>query len=113
MMLELVRKLEPARIVSVSVKVCKHFIHAAELSRQHLLNLIVVKIGQNALCPCGELDFDFKSCLVSSEVVRIAQPGKKLVLDIPGRPKAVQVEASGADLPLAQILKANFAIHTL
>src|SRR5580698_5153821 len=112
-MLELVAELEPARVIGVSVKVCEHLIHAAELGRQHFLDLIVVEIGENALCPCGELDFDIQRRLVSREVVRIAQPGKELVLYIPRRPQAVQVEASRSDLTLAQILEANLAIHTL
>src|SRR6185437_11157492 len=61
----------------------------------------------------GELDFDIQRCLVSGEMVRIAQAGKELVLDIPGRPQAVEVEASGADLTLAQVFKLNLASHTL
>src|SRR5215472_3033877 len=108
-MLELVGKLEPARVIRVRVKVCQHLIHAAELGRQHLLNLIVAEIGENAVCPCGEFDLDIECLLVSGEMVCIAQPGKELVLDIPRRPQAVQVEASGADLTLAQIFKTNLA----
>src|SRR6185437_10455549 len=112
-MLVLVRELEPARVVGVGVKICEHFIHAAEFRRQHFLNLIAIEIGENAFRPAGELDLDVEGLLVSSQMVGIAQTGEELVLDIPGRPEAVKVEAAGSNLTLAEILIANLASHAL
>src|ERR1700753_3832518 len=109
-MLELVGELEPAGIIGVDVEIGEAFVHAAELGGEHLLNLIVVEGGEDFFDPGGELDFDVEGGAVSSEAVGVAQSGEELVFDIPGGPEAVEVEAAGANLTLAQILEADLAV---
>src|SRR2546423_432155 len=93
-MIEAVRKIEPALITSISVEFSQRFGHTAELSAEHFLQLRVIELGENPFSPGGELNLDFERGAVASIAVSVAQARKGFVQDIPGRPEAVEIKTA-------------------
>src|ERR1700748_2509627 len=112
-MFELVGELEPAGIVGIGVEIGEDFVHATELGGEHALDLLVVEIGEDVLGPSGELDFDVERGAVAGELVGVAQSGEELVLDVPWRPEAVEVEVAGVGFAFATLLESDLAVDAL
>src|SRR5262249_17240534 len=82
-MFELASKHNPSNISRVSVKIRQHFGHATEFGVQHPLQLCLVELGKNVLCPRGKLDFELESNTIARVTIRVAQSGIILVQHIP------------------------------
>ena len=82
-MVELVRQRQPPSVAGVGVQVREHFVHAAELGVEHLLELGIAQARQNALGPLREPDFHVERGAVACVSKRVAQPGVRLVQGVP------------------------------
>ena len=92
MMIEVVRKIQPALVAGVGIKIGEHFVHAAKLSVEHLLSLGFIKFGKNRFGPRGKLDLQFQRGAVAGEAVSVSQPRVGLVQGVPGRPETVEIK---------------------
>ena len=76
-----------------------------------MLDLFVIQRREDLLNPPGKPYFHVERSAIASKPIGVAQAGKDLVLNVPGRPQAVQIEAARADHTLAQLFEALFAIN--
>ncbi|MBA7701557.1 hypothetical protein ES703_110297 [subsurface metagenome] len=97
---ELIRKVQPALVPRVRIKVDHDLVHASKLGVQHTLYLACIERRENAFRPFGELDFEFQSLLIPCVAIGIPEAGVRLMQGVPRRPQAVQVEAGGFDFSL-------------
>ena len=72
LVLELVGEPQPALVPGVAVEVRQHFVHAAGLRVQHVLDLGVVEPREDALRPPGEFLFHGERGAVAGEAIGIA-----------------------------------------
>ena len=99
-MVEVMRKIQPAFVTGVGIKIGKHFIHAAEFSVEHLLSLRFVELQQNAFRPRRKLCLDFERGAIARVPVSIAQSRERFVQRVPGRPHAVEIKRTRANISL-------------
>src|SRR5262249_48881390 len=92
-MIEAGREIEPTLVARIGVEIGHHFVHSPELSVEHLLQLRLVKLGENPFGPGGVLDLYFERRAIARVAVSVAQPRVGLVQHIPWRPETVQIEA--------------------
>ena len=107
--LEAVGQAEPAVVAGVGPEVDEDLVHAPELGAEHLLDLRVVELGQDAFGPGREARLDLEGRPVAGEAVGVAQAGEDLVLDVPRRPHAVEVEPGRADVPRRDLVVKGLA----
>ena len=96
--IEAVRQRQPTLIARVGIEVGEHLDHSSELRVEHPLGLCVVKLGKDPFGPLGKSDLQLQRGPIARVAVRVAQPGKSLVQNVPGRPQTVQIEAAGANI---------------
>lgn len=89
---------EPAFIAGVGVEVGEGFVDAAEFAGEHLLELVLGEWGEEGVCPGGEFGGDVEGLGVAGAAVGVAEAREEFVLDVPGRPHAVEIEGGGADV---------------
>ena len=68
---ELIRKVQPAFVPRVRIKVDHDLVHATKLGVQHTLYLACIEGRENAFRPFGELDFEFQSLLTACVAIGI------------------------------------------
>ena len=82
------RKLEILLIAGDCIEVRQDFIHAAVLSIEHLLHLLIRKTCDDAVTPVSQLEHHLAGLLIARDQPGVAQSGKSLVEVIPGHPFA-------------------------
>ena len=102
---------QPAQVAGVVVKIGQDFIHAAEFGVEHALVLGVRQTAHDGLDPGGEFDFDGQRHGISGAVISVAQAGEDFVLDVPGGPHSVQIEAAGFNDAVGQFAETPLAVH--
>ena len=108
--MELAGERQPAPVARIRVEIGQHLVHSAELRGQHPLDLLIAERRQNAFRPRRKLDLDIQSRAVSRVAISVAETREDLMLDVPRRPHAVQVEAAGADDAFAELLKERLSV---
>ena len=97
-------QLQIALVAGDGGDVGEHFVHAAVLGDQHLLDLRVAQVRHETSGPVRPGDQHVARLLAAGVEPGIAQAGENLVQVVPGHPGAVQAEQLGLDLSVGDLL---------
>ena len=88
------RRVRGGGVFRAGVQLGHRLVHAAVLRAQHPLPMFAVKVFGDVVRPVRKSLSHPEGLLVAAEGLGIKEAGEDLVVDVPGRPHAVQVEAA-------------------